>query len=71
MGDGLESSCVGRVSGVDGAVRLIYFTRKMHGQTTLKVFSPQSKGFVCGSDCIKFIFHHRIGIECFKSRGKK
>jgi len=36
MGGGLESRCVGRVYGADGAVRpAIYFMRKMHGQTTL------------------------------------
>ena len=34
MGGGLESRCVGRVYGADGAVRLDM--SKMHGQTTLK-----------------------------------
>jgi len=34
MGGGLESRCVGRVYGADGAH---YFMRKMHGQTTLKL----------------------------------
>ena len=38
MGGGLESRCVGRVYGADGAVRLIYFTRKIRGQITLMVF---------------------------------
>ena len=39
MGGGLESRCVGRVCGADGAVRRLqvgishYFMRKMHGQT--------------------------------------
>ena len=41
MGGGLESRCVGCVYGADGAaVRLgisLYFMRKMHGQTTLKL----------------------------------
>ena len=49
MGGGLESRCVGRVCGADGARQHInkftllhqvgisnYFMRKMHGQTTLK-----------------------------------
>jgi len=35
MAGGLESRCVGRVYGADGAVRH-YFMGKMHGQTTLK-----------------------------------
>ena len=37
MDGGLESRCVGRVYGADGAVRL-YFMRKMHGQSTLKFY---------------------------------
>jgi len=51
MGDGPENRCVGRVYGLDGAVRRhqpkrpnllrqfgipLYFMMKMHGQTTLK-----------------------------------
>ena len=42
MGGGLESRCLGRVYGADGAVRLhqvgisLYFMREMNGQTTLK-----------------------------------
>jgi len=44
MGGGLESRCVGRVYGADGAVARHhpqvgisnYFMRKMRGQTTLK-----------------------------------
>ena len=36
MGGGLESRCVGRVCGADGAVRR-YFMRKIHGQTTLNI----------------------------------
>jgi len=46
MGGGLESRCVGRVYSVDGAVHgtirtvntSLYFIRKMHGQTTLKLY---------------------------------
>jgi len=43
MGGGLESRCVGRVCGADGARHhphqvgiSSYFMRKMHGQKTLK-----------------------------------
>jgi len=42
MGSGLESRCVGRVYGADGARHfgiLHYFMRKMHGQTTLKTLA--------------------------------
>jgi len=37
MGGGLESRCVSRVCGVDGAV---HGMRRMHGQTTLKLGIP-------------------------------
>jgi len=42
MGGGLESRCVGRVYGADGAVRAhqvgisLFFMGKMHGPTNLK-----------------------------------
>jgi len=44
MSGGRESRCVGRVSGLEGAVLhqvgiSLYFMMKMHGQTTLKLTS--------------------------------
>jgi len=69
MGGGLESPCVGRVDGANVAVRLhqvgisSYFMRKMHGQTTLKLYFFIHISFLA----IKFsvrdgnIDHRRIG----------
>ena len=68
MGGGLESRCVGRLYGADGAVRLTslhqvgisdYFMRKMHGQTSLKLSLLFHRAFfmyllICTNECTIF-----------------